>query len=208
MSIKTTIIKGLENKDVARFGKTAAGAVVATTILKAVGRPAFIMADKKTDAEAKKYTATKEFLYQTLCLLIALGMMPLFEKGGYKLAQKQLGMISEKLAGKTKITEVAGLENITNMDTFKKSFLDMKFEDKVNFTDEQEKAINFVNGGIELGSFVGSILGLTIVAPLISHKILHPIMNAMGMEKGHHGHDQDVAKQAPSAEAKKVNVSA
>ena len=38
------------------------------TGLKAVGRPLFTLADKHADKETKKYSATKELLYQILCL--------------------------------------------------------------------------------------------------------------------------------------------
>lgn len=37
-------------------------------------------------------------------------------------------------------------------------------------------------GAIELSSVVGSILGLTILAPELSHLMLHPIMKGIGME--------------------------
>lgn len=43
----------------------------------------------------------------------------------------------------------------------------------------------FVNakGAIELSSLVGSVIGLTIIAPELSHLVLHPIMKAVGLEK-------------------------
>ena len=44
-------------------------------------------------------------------------------------------------------------------------------------------AANKGKGGIELGSFVGSILGLTIVAPWIGHALTHPILEVLGFNK-------------------------
>ena len=38
-------------------------------------------------------------------------------------------------------------------------------------------------GAIEFSSLIGSVIGLTILAPELSHLVLHPIMKALGMEK-------------------------
>lgn len=57
----------------------------------------------------------------------------------------------------------------------------LKKNQGIEKTAELKKSI--LEGGVEAGYFVGSILGLTILAPLISHKILHPIMKAIGMDK-------------------------
>ena len=40
-------------------------------------------------------------------------------------------------------------------------------------------------GTIEAGSYIGSILGLAVLAPEVSHKTIHPIMRAIGLEKKH-----------------------
>lgn len=138
--------KALENKTLTNLATGIAGTVYVTTALKAVGRPAFIMSDKKSDPETKKYTAVKEFLYQVLCLGLTIAMIPFFKKGGKKIA-----------------------ENILSK------------ESKIEKTDAVKK--NILEGGAKMGDLVGSILGLTIIAPMISHEILHPIMHAMGMDK-------------------------
>ena len=44
--------------------------VTTETCLKAVGRPSFILMDKQIDPQTKKFSATKEFLYQATCLAI------------------------------------------------------------------------------------------------------------------------------------------
>lgn len=137
------IAKALENKTLTSLSSTMAKTVIVTTALKAVGRPAFIYADKKSDAETKKYTAGKEFLYQLLCLGLTLIMLKGFKKGGQKLA-----------------------ENLVNK--------------KPDLAKSKEYILK---GGTAMGDLVGSVLGLTIVAPLLSHEILHPIMHALGMEK-------------------------
>lgn len=155
----------LMNEKAYKFGKVAAGAIYATTALKAIGRPAFIYADKNSDKETKKYTAAKEFLYQILCLGITIGILPLFKMGGFKLAQKNLKNIKE-------------FSNIKGVKSFEQEFKNI---DK--YSDSLKEKLKLTNGGVELGSFVGSVLGLTIIAPLISHKILHPVMHAIGFDK-------------------------
>ena len=157
------------NENFAKFAGGAAGAVYATTILKAAVRPAFIMADKKSAPETKKYTATKEFLYQALCLVIAVPMIPISKRIGFNLSKKFLSKEAE-LANK--------IGSVKQFEHFKK---DHKAMD--GLSDSAKQTMTTVNGSLELGSFVGSILGLTLVAPIISHKILHPIMHAIGIDK-------------------------
>lgn len=59
-----------------------------------------------------------------------------------------------------------------------------------------EKAEHLLNGGLEAGSLLGSIIGLTIAAPILSHKILHPVMKAMGLSKEEHKKDENPALYA------------
>lgn len=171
------ISKALENKTLTTLATGVAGTVYVTTAIKAIGRPAFIMSDKKSDPETKKYTATKEFLYQVLCLGLTVAMIPFFKKGGGKIA-----------------------ENI------------LKKDNKIERTEELKK--NILEGGAKMGDLVGSILGLTILAPLISHEILHPIMKAIGMDKKH---DNNIGKpgeifladaKVPTEKTNKINVNA
>lgn len=168
-------IKVLESPKFASFAKGAGGAILVMTGLKAVGRPVIIYSDKNIDEETKKYTAAKEFLYQLLCLGITVTMLPFFRLGGYKLAEKHLNAspalkeIADKLNKASVIKKVGEFEK--------------EYKNKDILPEEAKTAMNKIKGGAELGSFVGSILGLTILAPAISHEILHPIMKAIGMDK-------------------------
>ena len=45
------------------------------------------------------------------------------------------------------------------------------------------KRFDVAKGGIEMFSIAGSVIGLTVLAPEISHLVLHPIMHAVGLEK-------------------------
>lgn len=64
---------------------------------------------------------------------------------------------------------------------------DSKKLDEARFAKEKAEPIaeaaHKTKGLIELGSFVGSVLGLTVFAPPIAHALTHPIMNAIGLEK-------------------------
>ena len=40
-----------------------------------------------------------------------------------------------------------------------------------------------IKGTIELGSLIGSVFGLAILAPQISHYTIHPMLRMLGMEK-------------------------
>ena len=81
----------LLNPQFVNFANNTKYTVTTESFFKATGRPAAIMMDKKVDINTRKYAATKEGLYQTLCVAIYLTMIPfIFQKYGFKLAQKIL----------------------------------------------------------------------------------------------------------------------
>lgn len=174
---------------VAKFAAGTAGTVYVMTGIKAVGRPYFIYTDKNTDKATKKYAATSEFLYQLICLGVTLAMIPFFKTGGLKLAEKYLKQNPES----AKILENVSKTNIySRSKAFDNEFSKVKegFKEVVNGnkkgklpTTDFEKAMAKGHGAIEAGSFIGSIIGLTLLAPPLSHKIVHPIMKALGMSK-------------------------
>lgn len=179
--MKTNSISNfLSSKKVTYATKGIMGAVVGTTVLKAIGRPAFIMADNQSDTGSKKYTAVKEFLYQTLCLGLTFAMVIPTQRLCFNAAKKYMKGFKE-------------LENIKtykDFDIINKDIYEFTPKakeilktDKTGLSNEAKKPFNLVKGAVELGSFVSSIVGLTIIAPLISHEILHPLMHAIGMDK-------------------------
>lgn len=178
------MINLLQNERFAKIAGGTAGAVYVTTGLKAIARPAFILGDKKSDAETKKYSATKEFLYQALCLGITVCLLPFFKFGGYKIAEKFIKKEGELAETLKKINGTNSLLDKINVfkkiKTFKAERAAIKASDK---SDSAKQAMTIADGGIEAASLIGSILGLTIIAPLVSHKIIHPIMNVLGMDK-------------------------
>jgi hypothetical protein len=196
MAISNSIANTLSSKKFTYATKGIMGAVVGTTLLKAVGRPAVTLADKNSDPETKKYAATKEFLYQLLCLGMTFAMVIPIQKGCFHATKKFMQGCKE-------------LENIKKFKHF-----EIVAKDIDEYTPEAKKLLgttntgmkdpntkkqfNLVKGAIELGSFVGSIVGLTIIAPWLSHGILHPIMKAIGME----GKDGKEHKQHQAAQTK------
>lgn len=210
-----TKISSLANINYAKLAKSTAVTVYLMTGVKAIARPMFNLADKKSDQDSKKYSAMNEFLYQVICLGFAFAMIPLCEYGGFKLAEKRLGKILgnknitkiDQLDGFKKLSDIKGfnVKGSKKISEFKKLHLNHSFDEahinKITQAEkakeakksttidknilQEEKAEHFINGGIETGSLFGSIIGLTILAPKIGHEILHPIMHAIGMDKKH-----------------------
>jgi len=52
-------------------------------------------------------------------------------------------------------------------------------------TDEKDPPNTFhkLKGAIEFGNIVGSVFGLAIFAPQISHAFIHPALKFLGLEK-------------------------
>jgi len=170
---------------------TAARVGIETT-LKSVGRPAFILADKDIDAETKKYAATKEFAYQAICLGVYLALIPpIFKRGSFWLGKKAFGAthpefskfkgIDEYLDYHRLATKVKNdrLQSLNKIKSNTKFMHDGLREDLIN--KENPETYDLIKGTIEAGTFIGSVLGLSILAPQISHYLVHPFMRAFGL---------------------------
>ena len=182
----------LGSENLAKVAKGTAGAVYVMTGIKAIGRPYFIYKDKNSDENTKKYAATSEFLYQVICLGITVAMIPFFKTGGLKLAEKYLK--NDKDAAKI-LGEVSKVGIFKRASAFAEKYKEVKHTFKEGKPQSEfGEAMAKGNGGIELGAFVGSIIGLTLLAPPISHAIVHPIMKAIGMDKKQE-HDKPLDKQ-------------
>ena len=73
----------LLNPKFVNFANNTTYTVTTESLFKATGRPVAIMMDNNVDEKTRKYAATKEGLYQLLCLGIYLTMIPLiFQKYG------------------------------------------------------------------------------------------------------------------------------
>ena len=193
----------LTNPSFVNLAQNTKACVTIESVFKATGRPAFIMMDTNVDKDTRKYAATKEGLYQLLCLGIYLTMIPLvFKKYGFKISQKILKkekcipdfknadeyLNYLKLASMHK-KERAGNKLIkkTISETLKET-PDAKTTLKENLlTLEHPNKYKEAKGAVELSYLAGTVIGLALIASEISNLILHPIMRGLGFEKKNPG---------------------
>ena len=50
-------------------------------------------------------------------------------------------------------------------------------------TTDKPECHSIAKGALEFGNIVGSVLGLAIFAPQVSHLIVHPVLNAAGVRQ-------------------------
>ena len=177
----------LTNPTFVRFAQNTRATVTTESLFKATGRPFFIMHDKSIDDKTKKYTATKEAVYQMLCLGIYLGIVgPVFKKPIFKAAQKILK--NEK--------DLPKFKNVGEYESYRKLAL-MPLKNRQNhallekvptnlhkdlLTLEHPNLYKTEKGVIELSYLVGTILGLALFASELSNLIIHPTMKTLGFE--------------------------
>ena len=188
------IAGALSNSTLFSVTQNTAARVSIETTLKSIGRPGFILVDGNIDNKTKKYAATKEFFYQAICLAVYLAVIPpIFKSGSFKLGKKLFGKthpefnkfkgMNEYLAynkyAKSFIGDrIASLSKAKSINKFKHDGLR---EDL--FTKEQPETYDLIKGTIEAGTFAGSILGLAVLAPQISHYTVHPLMKFLHLDK-------------------------
>ena len=193
------ITNALTNPTLTRIAQSTSSSVSIETGLKAIGRPSFILADSKIEPETKRYAAMKEFLYQATCLATYMAIIiPIFKNGSFKLAKKMLKdepafqkfknakeyLNYKKFAVMPKDLRLKAFEETKNKDIFSKELVEhLK-------TTEDAEQYNIIKGSIEFGNIVGSVLGLAVFAPQVSHAVVHPVLKAIGMEKDEQ-HKQD-----------------
>lgn len=191
----------VSNPKTAEFVENTFFAVSVETGLKMVGRPTFIMADKQADSkEKKKFAATKEMLYQGLCLGLYLGAMKHVKKFIYGIVSKNLSKNPENKikidAYNKELESIESLEKLMKAKVKEKGigFFNFKAKkaEKIPFKDQINKIHHAMTsnpdfkvpkGAKELSAIIGSILMLTVVAPQISHFVIHPLMKALGFDK-------------------------
>lgn len=134
--------------------------VISEGTLKAVARPVISLKDKNGTPETRKYYATKELIFQLLSIGFYIALVtPIVKKGGYQLLRKML-------QDKPKFEKFKEFADV-------KKFMDAR--DAAEGTKEAEKFIN-PKGAIELTNMIGSGIILTILAPQVVTRIMHPIM--------------------------------
>ena len=184
----------LSNSTFVNVAQNTAASVSIETTLKSIGRPGFILIDNDIDENTKKYAVTKEFFYQAICLVVYLAIIPpIFKAGSYKLGKKLFGkehpeyykfkVMNEyldyhKFAKKMYDDRLASLSKINSRDKFKHDGLRKEL-----LTKKYPESYDLIKGTVEAGTFVGSIIGLAMLAPQIAHHLVHPIMNALNLSK-------------------------
>ena len=162
------------------------------TGMKAIGRPSFILADKELEPRTKKYAATKEFLYQAICLATYMAVViPLFKNGSFKLAKNKIFKDEKGFQLFKNASEFLDYHKLSALpkEARVRTLNEAKYQDK--FTKEVQELLksdtpekfSMVKGLIEVGNTLGSVLGLAVFAPEVSHLIIHPVMKLLGLEK-------------------------
>ena len=136
--------------------------------LKAVARPAFTLADKSASLEARKYSAIKEFIFQSVSMVMYFAIITtVFQKGGYKFLKKL-----------PKFQKYDAIKDINNIKDFTKVY-DSFSKGLLNTTAEQATQLQHTKGGMEIIKMIGSGLILTILCPLVVAKMVSPVMKKL-----------------------------
>ena len=174
------------------IAQSTTASVSIETGMKAIGRPSFILADKELEPRTKKYAATKEFLYQAICLATYMAVViPLFKNGSFKLAKNKIFKDEKGFQLFKNASEFLDYHKLSALpkDARVRTLNEAKYQDK--FTKEVQELLksdtpekfSMVKGLIEVGNTLGSVLGLAVFAPEVSHLIIHPVMKLLGLEK-------------------------
>lgn len=187
------------SSQMASLAQNTTRSVALETTLKSIGRPGFILIDKDIDAETKEYAAAKEFLYQATCLAVYMALIvPVFKKGGFKLAKEKIFKNTEGFEHFKDVKQYLHYRKLADNPSVKNRVQTLDKEiltenklvrEKYNQTlidelhKEEPEKFAYVKGAVELSNIVGSVLGLAILAPQVSHAFIHPALRFLGLEK-------------------------
>lgn len=175
------------------------------TGLKAIGRPGFILLDNTIDKNTKKYSSMKEFLYQLTCFTASmLVIIPIFKKGSFAIAKKFYK--DEPVLLKFKNSdEFNKFYKKTDKSNRIQKLRELYGEDGKIFSDEVlNNHINFAKGIIEFTSIAGSVLGLSIVAPMISRPLIRPVLKALGLDEKNEVMQDKIKEAEPAKQVKDI----
>lgn len=203
----SAISRVITNPYLVNIAQSSDASVATKTTVNSVGRPGFILIDKNIDLETKKFAATKEFLYQATSLLVYMALIvPIFKNGAFKIAKKYLYKGEQgfskfrnakeyldyrKFAEKTKNDRIQSLGKDHSVDKFKHDNLREALINEVT-----PEKYNNIKGAIEVGNIVGSIVGLSVLAPNVSQILIRPVLKVLGLDK----------KVTPKAEEQKIKT--
>lgn len=161
MNISPLIAKTVNNPRVMKFASDPVWPIAGLIVTNAVFRPVFTLADKNTSPEAKKYSATREFFHQILCLGAHFTLAEGFKKIGFKLGKV--------LAGKSSSIGFDKFSSYGEVKQFIKNGGDLM------------KKYPYLNGSLAVGSILGSIVALAVIAPKLNNILLPPILKTLGV---------------------------
>ena len=179
----------ITSPETSKWVQDSAFQVLSEGALKTIGRPAFTLADKSAEPEAKRYSACKEVIFQTLSMVAYFAVITtIFQKLGYK-AMKNL----------PKFKDFEALKDLKKFEDFSHTF-DSYVKGKIKTIAKEADQLEKAKGGMELIKMVGSGVILTILCPMFVTKLVHPIMNTI-MPK-----DADKKTQTENKQQLKVNA--
>lgn len=155
----------LTSPEASKWVQDSAFQVLSEGSLKAVGRPLFTLADKNAAPEAKKYSAAKEFLFQSISMIAYFALITtIVQKGGF-----------HTLKNLPKFKKFDTLKDINSFGDFSHIFNSYQ-KGLIKTTEKEAKELEQTKGGMELIKMAGSGVILTILCPMLVTKIVHPIM--------------------------------
>ena len=204
----SAITNTIANQHLANIALNPIAQVSIETTLKAIGRPAAILVDKDISPDTKQYAASKEFLYQATRLLTFLGLIvPLYRKGGFQLAKKVLFKDKPEFQKFENVKEFEHYMKLTKKSiedrrlTLQKEKVKDKYHPDVRKdleTNENPETYPLIVSTIGVFNLMGSVLGLAVLAPQVSHMFIHPALRLLGLEeKNKKGTEEQ--KTAPAA---------
>ncbi len=119
-------------------------------------RPFYILTNDEIPEDQKKYGATREAMQQVFNMGAHLGLSTTFERVGFELNKMYLNARKDKYP--------KAFKKFEEFATFKK----LREVEK----DATREIPSIISGSKALGSFFGSVMALTIVAPMLNNKVL------------------------------------
>lgn len=195
----TAVSRAITNPTLVNIAQNSDASVICKTTVNAIGRPGFILIDDNISDDTKKFAATKEFLYQATCLAVYMALIvPIFKKGGFKLAKEKIFKNTEgfehfkNFKEYTHYRKLAENINVNNrLQTLNKEISSKNCKVKNMYNDtliaelhkETPNKFNSVKGAVDLSNIIGSVVGLALVAPQVSQALIHPVLRLIGLEK-------------------------
>ena len=151
------IVNFLTSPQAADFVQNSTCQVLSEGCLKAVGRPTFTLLDKTATKEQRKYSATKELLYQSFSMAAFFALIFPIKKNTFRLL---------KFFPQLKDCDVINAKTIK------------EYQEKLKQVTDK-KMLTKIKGANELMSIIASGIILAVITPQIVTRLVHPIMNKL-----------------------------